>query len=137
MDSRLSFDQIYIKLAKNLSKRSTCSRLKVGAVITSDDYRYVYGLGYNGTGIGLNNACDYPDKPGQCGCLHAECNAIINCNVSRSTPKIVYLTHSPCRNCAKMILNLGNVKRIVYSKDYRDNEGLNTLFGKGIQIQKV
>lgn len=136
LKNRPSFDDIYMSLAKSLAKRSTCSRLKVGSVITSEDHRYVYGVGYNANASGLAHRCD-TDQPGNCGCIHAECNAIINCNVSRDINKVLYLTHTPCKNCSKMILNLGNVKRIVYNKEYRNDEGLRLLFGKGIVIQKI
>lgn len=134
--NRPSFNEVYMAHAHMLSKRSTCSRLQVGAVIVSEDYRYVYGQGYNSNATGLNNCCD-TDEPGNCGCIHAECNAIINCTVDRDKPKILYLTHSPCLNCSKMILNMGNIKQIVYKEDYRDNKGLDILRGKGINIQKI
>lgn len=87
---RPTFEEIYMSLADTISKRSTCSRLKVGTVITSTDYRKVLALGYNGAASGLPNGCER-DEPGNCGCAtHAELNAMINCDTPRYVEKIVY-----------------------------------------------
>ena len=101
-DTRPSFETIYMKLAETLAARSTCKRLKVGTVITSTDYRKVLAVGYNGNATGLPNACDRED-PGNCGCLHSEENAVINCDAPRSIEKIVFVTHLPCVQCAKRL----------------------------------
>jgi deoxycytidylate deaminase len=66
--NRPTFDALYMDLARGLAKRSTCRRLAVGCAIVSADYRYVYGVGYNGNASGLPNDCD-SDTPGQCGCF--------------------------------------------------------------------
>lgn len=68
MSTRPSFPEIYMRLAMELSRRSTCKRLQVGTVITSVDYRMVYAVGYNGNANGLPNECDR-DEPGNCGCF--------------------------------------------------------------------
>lgn len=115
---RPSFEEIYLHLAFTLSCRSTCKRLKVGTVITSTDYRKVLAVGYNGNATGLPNQCDR-DEPGNCGCLHSEENAVINCDSPRSVEKIVFVTHLPCASCAKRLINLGNVKQVVYCTEYR------------------
>lgn len=65
---RKSFEQIYMRLAQMMAERSTCARLHVGCVITSTDFRYVYGVGYNGNASGLPNGCD-SEEPGKCGCF--------------------------------------------------------------------
>jgi dCMP deaminase len=134
---RPSFDEVYIGLCESMSRRSTCYRLNVGAVITSDDYRYVYGVGYNGNASGLANHCDKtgPEAVGSCGCIHAECNAVVNCNAPRSAPKIVYCTHLPCVACAKLIINLGGVVRVLYLNDYRIRDSLPLFFQVGIEAQ--
>ncbi|MCX6109800.1 MAG: hypothetical protein NTZ90_09400, partial [Proteobacteria bacterium] len=77
--TRPTFPQIYMRLAFALAERSTCKRLKVGTVITSTDFRKVLAVGYNGNATGLPNSCDR-DEPGNCGCLHSEENAVINCD---------------------------------------------------------
>ena len=116
---RPSFEDIYMNLAHNISKRSTCKRLQVGCVLTSTDYRKVLSVGYNGNATGLDNTCDDHLHVGNCGCLHAECNAIINCDVPRYVPKIVFVTHLPCVMCAKQFINLGNVRKVYYASEYR------------------
>jgi dCMP deaminase len=122
-ESRPSFIQLYLELARGLAWRSTCARLRVGCVIASVDYRYIYGVGYNGNYAGGANTCDRPD-PGNCGCLHAEDNAVINCTASRYEPKVVIVTHLPCAQCAKRLVNLGGVQRVVYGEDYRLKDSL-------------
>jgi dCMP deaminase len=130
---RPTFEQICMDLAKNLSYRSTCSRLKVGTVITTTDFRKVLSWGYNGNASGLYNKCD-TEEPGNCGCLHSEENAIINCDVNRDVEKYVFITHMPCKMCAKRLINLGNVKRVYYSESYRDETGINILKDSGIYV---
>lgn len=125
--SRPSFPDIYMRLALGLAERSTCLRgTKVGAVIVTPDFRKVLAVGYNGNASGLPNRCDIegPEAVGRCGCLHAEENAVINCDVSRSTEKIVFCTHLPCVMCAKRFINVGGVKEIHYLNDYRIKQSL-------------
>jgi dCMP deaminase len=124
--SRPEFTTIYMKLAMMLAQRSTCARLQVGCVITSYDFRYVYGVGYNGNASGLPNQCD-TTEPGACGCVHSETNAIINCTVSRDLLKYVFCTDSPCVACAKNLINLGGVRTVFYNREYRNTAGLKTL----------
>ena len=115
---RPAFTAIYMSLARQLAQRSTCKRLQVGCVITSTDFRKVLSVGYNGTATGLKHQCR-EDLPGNCGDLHAEMNAIINCDAPRGTPKIIFVTHLPCEMCAKGIINLGDVERVYYGENYR------------------
>lgn len=133
--SRPSFEDIYTQMATLISKRSTCSRLQVGCVITSTDHRYVYSLGYNGGASGLKNECASLE-PGQCGHIHGELNAIINCTISRTTPKNVYVTHLPCVMCAKALINLGGVVRVLYREDYRIKDSVELLNAVGINIEQ-
>ena len=125
---RPSFQEIYMRLALTLAERSTCSRLQVGTVITSMDYRKVLAVGYNGNASGLKNSCDR-DEVGNCGCLHSEENAVINCDSPRFIEKIVFVTHLPCVMCAKRLINLGNVKHVYYAHDYRKRDSVE-LFGQ-------
>lgn len=124
--SRPSFHQIYMDLAVSLSQRSTCARLSVGAVITSPDFRKVYAVGYNGNVAGGVNDCDRHGKEavGNCGCIHAEQNAVINTDTARHHEKIVFCTHLPCVQCAKFLINLGGVKEVYYREDYRLKDSL-------------
>jgi dCMP deaminase len=125
-----------MKLALSLSERSTCSRLKVGTVISSTDYRKVLAVGYNGNASGLPNHCDRTDE-GNCGCLHSEENAVINCDAPRSVEKIVFVTHLPCEMCAKRLINLGNVKKIFYLNEYRKRTSIALFQTVGIEIERI
>lgn len=134
--SRPTFQQIYMRLAHALSERSTCRRLKVGTVITSTDFRKVLAVGYNGNASGLDNTCDR-DEPGNCGCLHSEENAVINCDSPRYVEKIAFVTHLPCVACAKRLINMGNVKAVYYHQDYRLRDSLELLQRVGIEVMQV
>jgi dCMP deaminase len=120
-------------MAFQLARRSTCRRLRVGTVIASSDYRRILAVGYNGNATGLPNTCDR-DEPGNCGCLHSEENAVINCTEPRETRKIVLVTHLPCVLCAKRLLNLGGVEKVFYAREYRDAASLEILRGAGIEV---
>lgn len=133
--SRPSFGQVYMQTAYLHSARSTCRRLAVGCVITTWDHLRVLSVGYNGNAPGLDNDCD-SDIPGACGCLHAEENAVISC-APGDEPKIVYCTHLPCVMCAKRMLKLGGVTKVVYSEDYRRREGIELLTRRGVQVMQM
>lgn len=130
---RPTFEKIYLDLATSLAQRSTCRRLQVGTVITSTDYRKVLAVGYNGNATGLPNHCDREDV-GNCGCLHSEENAVINCDAPRYLDKFVFVTHLPCVQCAKRLINLGNVKRVYYGQEYRLKDSLELLRSVGIEV---
>ncbi len=133
---RPSFEKIYMDLAFQLARRSTCRRLNVGTVITSKDYRKVLAVGYNGNASGLPNSCDRADE-GNCGCLHSEENAVINCDSHRFIEKIVFVTHLPCVMCAKRLINLGGVQKIFYTQDYRSRDALTILSQSGIMVIRL
>lgn len=133
---RPSFENIYLQLATTLAARSTCHRLQVGTVITSTDFRKVLAVGYNGNATGLHNGCDRAE-PGNCGCLHSEENAVINCDSPRSVEKYVFVTHLPCTACAKRLINLGNVKSVFYGQDYRIRDSIALLESVGIPVRKI
>jgi dCMP deaminase len=133
---RPTFEEVYMQFAISISQRSTCSRLQVGAVITTTDFRKVLAIGYNGNASGLPNRCD-SDEPGKCGCLHAEENAVINCDSPRIVNKIFFCTHLPCTMCAKRIINLGNVKRVIFKDSYRVQDSIAMLYGVGIDVYRL
>jgi dCMP deaminase len=133
---RPTFEEIYLNLAATLARRSTCGRLKVGTVITSTDFRKVLAVGYNGNASGLPNQCDR-DEQGNCGCLHSEENAVINCDSPRTTEKYVFVTHLPCSMCAKRLINLGNVRRVYYGLDYRNRDSLALFAAVGIEVRHL
>jgi dCMP deaminase len=123
-------------LASTLAARSTCARMNVGTVITSTDYRKVLAVGYNGNAAGLPNTCDRHEA-GNCGCLHSEENAVINCDSPRSTEKHVFVTHLPCVQCAKRLINLGGVKKVFYRNEYRLTDSIDILKSVGIEVEKL
>ncbi|MCL6414216.1 deaminase [Aestuariirhabdus sp. Z084] len=133
---RPSFADVYMGFAFQIAERSSCHRLNVGTVITSTDYRKVFAVGYNGNASGLHNKCD-SDIPGSCGCLHSEENAVINCDTPRHYEKFVFVTHLPCRMCAKRLINLGGVKRIYYAEDYRLRDSIEILAEVGIAVEHL
>lgn len=132
---RPSFEEVYIQFAETIAQRSTCKRLSVGTVITTTDYRKVLAVGYNGNASGLANTCDR-EEPGNCGCLHSEENAVINCDAPRETKKFVFVTHLPCAACAKRLINLGNVEKVVYKNGYRKVDAINVLEFVGIEVRQ-
>lgn len=134
---RPSFPEIYLRLAQDLAKRSTCQRLQVGTVITTTDFRKVLAVGYNGNASGLANCCDDATAIGSCGCLHSEDNAIINCDCPRDIAKYVFVTHLPCVMCAKRLINLGNVVQVSFINDYRDNSSINIFNQANILVTKI
>lgn len=134
--TRPSFEDIYLKLAETLAARSTCRRLQVGTVITTTDYRKVLAVGYNGNATGLPNHCDR-DEAGNCGCLHSEENAVINCDAPRFIEKVVFVTHLPCVQCAKRLINLGNVRTVFYKNEYRIKDSVELLRSVGIRVEPL
>lgn len=118
-----------MNFAEAIAQRSSCHRLQVGTVITTPDFRKVLSIGYNGNAAGLKNGCDR-EEPGNCGCLHSEENAVINCDSPRYVQKVIFVTHLPCVMCAKRIINLGNVTRVIFKNDYRKRDSI-TIFREG------
>lgn len=133
---RPSFEELYMDFAFSIARRSTCKRLNVGTVITTTDFRKILSIGYNGNASGLPNSCDR-EEPGNCGCLHSEENAVINCDSPRNVEKIVFVTHLPCSACAKRLVNLGNVKSVYYSEDYRKRDSLEILEACNIEVKRL
>lgn len=133
---RPTFEEVYMGFAESISKRATCKRLQVGTVITTTDFRKVLAVGYNGNASGLSNTCD-SDEPGNCGCLHSEENAVINCDSPRHISKFVFVTHLPCKMCSKRLINLGNVIKVFYRNDYRKREAVEIFKQAGIELIQI
>ena len=130
---RIPLEEVYMRMAEELAKRSTCARLQVGTVITTPDLTQVLGIGYNGNARGLPNRCD-GTEPGRCGCLHSEQNALIKAG-AQLADKAMFVTSSPCVMCAKMIVNC-NVGRVYYRTGYRDSAGLQVLEQAGVRVEQ-
>src|SRR5258708_9950463 len=121
---RIPLEEVYMRMAEELAKRSTCARLQVGSVITTSDLTQVLGIGYNGNARGLPNRCD-STQPGNCGCIHSEQNALIKAG-AQLPGKVMFVSPLPCVMCAKMIINT-NVGLFYYREAYRDPAGFDDL----------
>lgn len=133
---QLRYDLAYLRMAHEWSKLSHCTRKKVGAIIVKNGM--IISDGYNGTPSGFDNDCEDESGATWWYVLHAEANAISK--VARSTnnaqDSTLYLTLSPCKDCSKMVLQVG-IKRVVYSQLYKDGEGLQLLRDAGIKVEHI
>ena len=126
---RVPLYEVYMRMAEELAKRSTCIRARVGTVITDATLSNVLGIGYNGNASGLPNRCD-STEPGRCGCIHSEMNALVKAPGAVRN-KVVFVTMSPCVMCAKLIIQSG-VTHVFYRSAYRQAAGLDVLRAGGI-----
>ena len=130
------YDRAYMKMALEWAKLSHCTRKKVGAIIVKEGM--IISDGYNGTPTGFSNDCEDASGATHWFVLHAEANAILK--VARSTNNAreatLYLTHSPCKECSKLILQSG-IKRLVYWDAYKDTAGLDLLMDGGLLVMKL
>ena len=135
----------HMKAAHIYAELSTARRLKVGALVVKDDR--IISIGYNGMPAGWDNNCEYiaeqHDDGGQIlktkpEVLHAETNAIAK--LARSSESgldaTLFVTHSPCLDCAKIIYQSG-IKHVYYATDYRDDSGITFLRNSGIQVEQL
>jgi len=129
------YDKVYLKMAKEWSLLSHCERKKVGALIVKDGV--IISDGYNGVPSGFDNCCEIDGKT-KWFVLHAEANAILKCakHGHSCDGGTLYQTHSPCKDCSKLILQSG-IKRIVYIDKYKDLSGLEFLEIAGVKIEQL
>lgn len=127
------YDRAYLRMAQQWAQLSHCKRKKVGALIVKD--RMIISDGYNGTPSGFENECEDENGETKWYVLHAEANAILKVAGSTQSCKgaTLYLTLSPCRDCAKLIHQAG-IKRLVYIRKYSDTSGLEFLAKAGVEI---
>ncbi len=130
--NRPCWDEIWSKFALNIAQRSYDPRHQVGAVVVTDDNTQVLAVGYNGNYSGGPNEAE-STVPGESGMLHAEINALLKMDYNNPKNKKMYLTLSPCRMCAKAIINAG-IDEVVYLEDYRDLSGIDLLRAADIKI---
>lgn len=139
------FTELYMDWAKRCAELSHARRLQVGAVIVKDDS--VISYGYNGMPAGWDNNCEdeirYPDAEGvtlktKPEVLHAESNAIAKLARSNNSGlgADLFVTHSPCLECAKLIYQSG-ISRVWYGKNYRDDAGVKFLRTSGVQVKEL
>lgn len=121
--------EVYMRMAEELAKRSTCARLQVGTVLTDAALENVVAIGYNGNVRGFPNRCDRREA-GRCGCIHSEQNALVKAP-GQLRDKVAFVTASPCAACAKLMAQ-ANVSYVFYREAYRSREGLEILERAGV-----
>ncbi|MFQ6061231.1 MAG: cytidine/deoxycytidylate deaminase family protein [Thermoplasmata archaeon] len=141
---RISRDEYYMNIAIDVSKRSTCTRRKIGAVVVNGDE--IKSTGYNGNPRGLPH-CDEigcvrdlenipsGERMEVCTGVHAEQNALLQAGME-ARGAVLYTTIVPCNTCAKMIINAG-IKRVVYLDGYPERMGVDLLKQAGIPVEKL
>ena len=129
---RPGWPEIWMSIARTIALRSYDQRLRVGAIIVSEDNSRMLSVGYNGNYKGGPNIQE-STEPGQSGFIHAEVNALVKCDYNFHKKKHMYLTHSPCRACAKLIVN-ADISKVIYEIPYRDTSGLEILSSVGIEV---
>ena len=128
-----TLDRRYMRMATIWAENSYCQRRKVGALIVKD--KMIISDGYNGTPAGFENVCEDEHGLTKPYVLHAEANAITKIARSNNSSEgaTLYVTASPCIECAKLIIQAG-IKRVVYAEKYRLEDGINLLKRANIEV---
>lgn len=127
-------DHRYLRMAQIWAENSYCRRRQVGALLVKD--KMIISDGFNGTPSGFDNVCEDETNHTFPYVLHAEANAITKLarSSNNSDGSTLYVTASPCIECAKLIIQAG-IKRVVYAEKYRLNEGIELLERAGIKVE--
>ena len=133
---QVALDQRYLRMARIWAENSYCQRRKVGALVVKD--KMIISDGYNGTPSGFENVCEDADNVTKPYVLHAEANAITKLARSNnnSDGSTLYITDSPCIECAKLIIQAG-IKRVVFAQKYRLVDGLELLQRANIELLHI
>lgn len=133
---QIKIDLLYLRMAKVWSENSYCKRSQVGCLIVNN--RTIISDGYNGTPSGFPNQCEDCDNNTILTVLHAEANAITKIAKSTNSAEgaTLYVTLSPCFDCAKLIIQAG-IKRIVYSEVYRKTDSFKLFEEAEIEIIRL
>jgi len=132
-DKQLLLDQRYMRMARIWAENSYCERRKVGALLVKN--KMIISDGYNGTPSGFENKCEDENNVSKPYVLHAEANAISKVARSHNSSDnaTLYVTASPCMECAKLIVQSG-IKRVVYGEKYRIMDGVELLERAKIEV---
>ena len=132
-EKQLKFDQRYLEMARIWAQNSYCQRRQVGALVVKNGM--IISDGYNGTPSGFENVCEDDNNVTKPYVLHAEANAITKLARSNNNSEgsTIYITASPCIECAKLIIQSG-IKRVVYGEKYRLTDGIDLLKRAGIEV---
>jgi dCMP deaminase len=127
------FHRRYLRMAQIWAENSYCQRRKVGALIVKN--KMIISDGYNGTPSGFENVCEDEAGITKPYVMHAEANAITKIARSNNSSEgsTMYVTASPCIECAKLIIQAG-IKRVIYSEKYRLVDGLELLQKAGVEV---
>ena len=130
------FDRRYLQMARVWAENSYCVRRKVGALLVKD--KMIISDGYNGTPAGFENICEDDMGVTKPYVLHAEANAITKVAKSANNcdGSTLYVTASPCIECAKLIIQAG-IRRVVYADPYRNDDGIKLLERVGIECIQI
>ena len=136
LEKQYNLDNRYLRMARIWSENSYCHRRQVGALVVKD--KAIISDGYNGTLSGFDNVCEDNDGVTYHYVLHAEANAITKLARSNhnSDGGTLYVTASPCIECAKLIIQAG-IKRVVYAEKYRLEDGLDLLRKVGVEVVNI
>ena len=132
MDKQELLDSRYLRMAQIWAENSYCKRRQVGALLVKD--KMIISDGYNGTPVGFENVCEDENDHTKPYVLHAEANAITKVAQSNNSSQgaTLYVTSSPCIECAKLIIQSG-IKRVVFNEIYRLTDGIDLLTRAGIE----
>ena len=132
-EKQLTLDRRYLRMARIWEENSYCKRRQVGALIVKD--KSIISDGYNGTPSGFENICEDDQGVTKKYVLHAEANAItkVAASTNNCSGATVYVTASPCIECAKLIIQAG-IKRVVYSEEYHLRDGVELLQHAGVEV---
>lgn len=127
--------QVFKRFAQDLATLSKCSERQVAAIITDKELSQIYSIGINGGPKGLVDCMCKID--GKYGCIHAEINALVKCN-SDAADKVMFVTLSPCKQCAAAIINApGGFSTVYYSEEWKDDSGIKLLRAAGIKVEQL
>ena len=123
---KTKFEKMYMEIAETVSKMSYAKRLQVGAIVVKDNR--IISIGYNGQPAGWDNNCEDENNKTKPEVIHAEANSIMKLASSNESGKgaVMFLTHAPCIDCAKLIYGSGIVQ-VYYKHKYRDQSGVEFL----------
>ncbi|MBR1655353.1 MAG: dCMP deaminase family protein [Prevotella sp.] len=132
-DKQRELDLRYLRMARIWAENSYCQRRKVGALVVKE--KMIISDGYNGTPSGFENVCEDEGNVTKPYVLHAEANAITKLarSSNNSDGATLYVTASPCIECAKLIIQAG-IRRVVYGEQYRMEDGINLLKRANIEV---
>ena len=133
-DKQTKLDLRYLRMVRIWAENSYCIRRQVGALVVKD--QMIISDGYNGTPSGFENKCEDDTNVTYPYVLHAEANAITKLarSSNNSDGSTLYVTASPCIECAKLIIQAG-IKRVVYGEKYRLEDGIDLLRRAGVEVE--